>query len=78
MHRIKAYARNRNISSIAIAEDGLLLDDEASGSELLIPLTSYGVISYLDSRQPTQEEINGNVISRYTWANSEVVWNPNL
>ena len=37
-----------------------------------------GVISYLDSRQPSHDEIEGNVQSQHFWATSDVEWNSHL
>ena len=55
---------------------GITFIDDETDEQLFIPLKMDGVISYLDSRQPTQAELEGKVTASHFWATSEQEWNP--
>ena len=56
------------------SKHGLTLqNDEEGAMDLFVPLEMDGVISYFESRKPTQDEIDN---CDHYWMTSEVEWNP--
>ena len=55
---------------------GITFLDDESDTTLFVPLKLDGIISYLDTRQPTKAEIDGEVTSAFFWATSDEEWDP--